>query len=116
MTVSFQADADFNQTILLAAIRREPGLVFQSAAAGGVIGIPDQEVLARAAKAGRLLVAHDQRTMPRHFAEFVTHETSAGLLVVRQSLPISLVVDDLLLIHAATEAEEWVNRLGFLPL
>ena len=54
--------------------------------------------------------------MPRHFAKFIIHETSAGLLIVRQSLPISVVVDDLLLIHATTEAEEWVNRLGFLPL
>ncbi|MEX0612973.1 MAG: DUF5615 family PIN-like protein [Pirellulales bacterium] len=116
MTIRFQADADFNQTILLAAIRREPSLDFQTAAVGGVIGISDPEVLAKAAQEGRLLVTHDQRTMPRHIAEFVARETSAGLLIVRQSLPISMVVEDLLLIHAATEPEEWVNRLGFLPL
>ena len=116
MTIRFQADADFNQTILLAAIRREPSVDFQTATAGGLLGLADPEVLAKAANEGRLLVTHDQRTMPRHFAEFITQQTSAGLLVVRQSLPIAAVVDDLLLIHAATEAEEWINRLGFLPL
>ncbi len=116
MTIRFQADADFNQTILLAALRREPSLDFQTAAVGGLLGLPDPEVLANAAKERRLLVTHDQRTMPRHFAEFFTHETSTGLLVVRQSLSIATVVEDLLLIHAATEADEWINRLGFLPL
>jgi hypothetical protein len=116
MTIRFQADADFNQTILLAAIRREPSLDFQTAAGGGVLGLADPEVLAKAAREGRLLVTHDQRTMPGHFAEFINRETSAGLLVVRQSLSIATVVEDLLLIHAATEADEWINRLGFLPL
>ena len=33
-----------------------------------------------------------------------------------QLLAVSAVVDDLLLIHVATEAGEWVNRLVFLPL
>jgi hypothetical protein len=116
MTIRFQADADFNQVILLAAIRREPSLDFQTALAGGVIGIPDPEVLAKAAAEGRVLVTHDQRTMTRHFKEFIVHQTSTGLLVVRQSLPIHIVVDDLLLINAATEPDEWINRQAFLPL
>jgi hypothetical protein len=116
MTVRFQADADFNQTILLAVIRREPGLDFQTASAGGIIGLEDREVLAKAALDGRLLVTHDRRTMPRYFAEFAATQICSGLLVVPQSMSIGTVVDDLLLIHAATEAEEWINRLAFLPL
>ena len=116
MTIRFQADADFNQTILLAAIRREPSLDFQTASAGGLIGLSDPDVLAKAARQARLVVSHDQRTMPRHFAEFVTKHSSSGLLIVRQSLPIGTVVEDLLLIHSATDAKEWINRLGFLPL
>lgn len=116
MTIRFQADADFNQTILLAAIRREPGLDFQTASAGGVIGLADPDVLATAAAEERLLVTHDQRTMPRHFSRFVATRRSAGLLVVPQFLSLGAVVEDLLLINAATEAEEWINRLGFLPV
>jgi hypothetical protein len=116
MTIRFQADADFNQVILLAAIRREPALDFQTASVGGTLGLTDPEVLARAADEGRVLVTHDRRTMPRHFSEFVIHRSSAGLLVVPQSLAIGAVVEDLLLINAATEAEEWINRLAFLPI
>jgi hypothetical protein len=43
-------------------------------------------------------------------------ETSAGLLVIPQSLSVATAVEDLILIWSATEAEEWVNRISILPL
>jgi len=116
MKARFQADADLNQIILLATIRREPTIDFQTAAVADLAGIEDSEVLAKAAKDGRVLVTHDRKTMPRHFADFVARETSSGLLVIPQHLPIAQVVDDLILIWSATEAEEWVNRIAILPL
>jgi len=63
-----------------------------------------------------MLVTHDQKTMPRHFAEFIATESSPGLLVVPQHLPVAAVTEDLLLIWFSTEAEEWINRISFLPL
>jgi hypothetical protein len=54
--------------------------------------------------------------MPRHFSEFTVKESSPGLLAVPQYLSVAAVVEDLILIWSATEAEEWVNRIGFLPL
>ena len=50
MTVQFQADANLNQIILLAARRREPALDFQTAMEAGLSGVNDSEVLARAAR------------------------------------------------------------------
>ena len=50
MRVRFQADADFNMVILLATIRREPAIDFKTAAAAGLAGRPDPEVLSRNAK------------------------------------------------------------------
>ena len=116
MKVRFQADADLNQVILLATIRREPAIDFQTAMTGGGAGVADPEVLAIAAKDGRVLVTHDRKTMPRHFAEFMARETSPGLLVIPQSLSVAAAVEDLMLIWSATEAEEWVNRISILPL
>jgi len=116
MKVRFQADADLNQIILLAVIRREPTIDFQTAIAAGLSGMADPEVLARAANDGRVLVTHDLKTMLRHFSEFIAHETSPGLIVVPQSISVAAVVEDLILIWSATEAEEWVNRIGVLPL
>jgi hypothetical protein len=54
--------------------------------------------------------------MPRHFAALITARQSAGLLLIPQSLPIVSVVDDLLLIWATMDAEEWRNLIWYLPL
>lgn len=116
MRVRFQADADLNLVILLALVRREPAIDFQTAVAAGLAGLSDREVLAMASRDGRVLVTHDQKTMPRHFAEFIATEASAGLLVVPQHLPPSVAVDELLLIWGASDAEEWTNRICYLPL
>lgn len=116
MKVRFQADADFNQNIVRAVRRREPRLDCQTGHEARLHGLDDIAVLAQAAREGRLLVSHDRRTMPRHFAAFTATTTSAGVLLVSQYLPIAPVVEDLLLIWEASEAEEWVNRLDTLPL
>ncbi len=116
MKIRFQADADLNQIILSAVLRREPAIDFQTAIAGEIGGIDDPDVLARAAKEGRVLVTHDRKTMPWHFADFIAQETSPGLLIIPQSLPVAVAVEDLLLIWSATDAEEWRDRILILPL
>jgi len=116
MRVRFQADADLNEIIVKAALRREPGIDFHTAQAAGLGGLKDRDVLTLAARSGRLLVTHDRRTMPKHFADFIATETSAGVLIVPQKMPVTRVVEELILIWAATEADEWRNRIHCLPL
>ena len=91
-------------------------LIFQSAHAAALAGVHDQEVLALAARAGRVLVTHDRKTMPKHFAAFVAHTPSSGVIVIPQKLPVHAAVEDLLLIWTASEAAEWINRMQALPL
>jgi len=116
MKVRFQADADLNLVILRAVVRREPSIDFRTATAADLAGLSDREALAAASREGRILVTHDQRTMPHHFAEFITTETSPGVLVIPQHISLSDAVEELLLIWAATDAEEWVNRICYLPI
>ena len=116
MSVRFQPDADFNHVIVKALRRREPGMDFRSAHAANLSGLRDPEVLALSAKAGRILVTHDRRTIPRHFADFIVRASSTGVIVVPQDLPVRAVVEDLLLVWAATDADEWTNRIVVLPL
>jgi hypothetical protein len=40
----------------------------------------------------------------------------AGRLLVRQTHPIAPLIDSLVLIWSASEAEEWQNQIRFLPL
>jgi Domain of unknown function (DUF5615) len=89
MSVRFQADADFNHIIVKAMLRREPSMDFQTAHAAGLVGVPDPEVLALAAHAGRVLVTHDRQTMPTHFAAFIGHTNA--LEPTASSLRSSLV-------------------------
>jgi len=116
MPVRFQADADFNQIIVAAVIRRTPEIDFRTATAAGLAGVDDAAVLAIAAQDERILVTHDQTTMPTHFGEFTHSKTSPGLIVVPQSLAIREAADSLTLIWAATEPKEWTNRIVYLPI
>ena len=116
MVVKFQADADLNQDIVTGLLRREPTIDFQTADAAGLLGVPDLQVLEVAANAGRILVSHDRRTMPRWFAEFITTKTSAGLLIVPQDLLLRAAIEDLFVIWAVSSAEEWINRIASIPI
>ncbi|MDX2241122.1 MAG: DUF5615 family PIN-like protein [Leptolyngbyaceae cyanobacterium bins.302] len=116
MKILFQADADLNQAIITGVLRQEPTIDFQTANVSNLSGLSDLEVLTVAAEANRVLVSHDQRTMPRHFAEFVVTYTSSGVIIVLQSLPVGEVIENLIKIWKTTDSEEWINRIAYLPL
>lgn len=116
MKIRFQADADLNQAIVTGILRREPTIDFQTSNVSNLSGLSDLEVLNFVAQEGRVLVSHDQRTMPRYFAEFVVSQTSAGVIIVLQSLSISEAINGLINIWQITEAEDWVNRIAYLPI
>ena len=116
MKLRFQADWDLNGDIIAGVLRREPAIDFQTAFAADLAGVQDSEVLARSASAGRLLVTHDRRSMPRHFGAFVATRASPGVLIVPQDMPVREALEDLILIWACSEAEEWENVIDYLPL
>ncbi|NMG22859.1 DUF5615 family PIN-like protein [Brasilonema bromeliae] len=115
-TVRFQADADLKQAIVTGTIRREPNIDFQSANTAGLEGKTDKEVLAIAALQEKILVTHDRKTMPVEFAEFIMSQTSSGVLIISQNMPISDAIEALILIWEASTAEEWINQIMSLPL
>lgn len=116
MKLRFLADANLDQDIVAALLRREPQIDFELPQ--GVIpqGMPDPEVLELAASLARTLVTHDVRTMPRHFQHFIELQESPGLILVPEKLGIGQAIEDLLLIWQLSEAEEWVNWIQRLPL
>ena len=116
MKIRFQADADLKESIVSAIIRHEPAIDFQTAKAAGLYGLLDDKVLAIAAQEGRVLVSHDRRTMPRHFADFIATTISPGLLIIAQNFPFAAAVEELYLIWAIMEAEQWINQIASLPL
>lgn len=116
MNVRYQADADLNQAIVTGLLRRESTIDFQTAFSAGLEGVKDLDVLAIAAQQRRVLVSHDRKTMPSEFAEFIITNQSAGVIIVSRKIPMEVIIEELLVIWAASSAEEWVDRIAKLPL
>lgn len=115
MAPRFLADENLNAKILAGLHRREPTIDFRTAKAAGILGLPDEQVLAQAARQDRILVSHDRETMPEHFYRFIAQSKSPGLLIVSQNLALRDAIEQILVIWTASEADEWRNRIGFLP-
>jgi hypothetical protein len=80
-------------------------------------GMQDPDVLAVAAEDGRIVVSHDVSTMPGHFRRFLSDgRSSPGLFLIPQTVSVSAGIEQLVLIWAASEAEEWQDQLVWLPL
>jgi hypothetical protein len=116
MRPRFQADADFNEEIVSGLLRNHPELDFQTAQEAVIRGLPDPEVLARTADDRRILVTHDRRTMPSHFADFIQRRESPGVIIISQRVSVRRAMDELTLVWDASEAEEWTNLIVELPL
>lgn len=115
MKVKFLADADLNEHIVKGVIRRAPQVDFRTATEAGLEALPDEEVLAIAAAENRMLVTHDHKTMPYHFANFIQARKCFGVILVRKKAEISQIIDDLVLIWSASEAEEYINSIRQIP-
>lgn len=116
MRVRFQADADLDGRILRGLRRVAPEIDIRTATDAGLAGLEDPEVLRIAADSGRILVSQDRRTMPAHFARFSATVESAGVILLREAISISTAIEELILIWSASEAEEWKDRLVWIPL
>jgi len=116
MRLRFLADANLDARIIRGLKRRQPEIDFQRAEEASLIGRSDAEVLKIAADLNRVLVTHDQRTMPAHFAAFVTSHPSPGVILVSQETSLVAAIDELLLIWSASQAEDWRDRLVWIPL
>ena len=116
MKIKFQADADLNIYIVNAVLRIESKIDFKTANDAKLEGLDDHKVLQFAANQQRILVSHDQRTMPSHFAKFITNYQSYGVLIIPKRLPTLEVAENIVLIWETFIDEEWINRIAFLPI
>jgi hypothetical protein len=113
----FFADHDLNEHIIDGVQRREPTVDFIRARDLNMSGSKDAEVLAFAAREGFIVVSHDVNTMT-DAANDIVHAGGVmlGLLMAQQTKPIGPVIDSLVLIWSASEAEDWIGQIRFLPL
>ena len=114
--VRFLADASLHEGIVSGCIRREPAIDFLSANDARLEGVPDPDVLALAAQQDRVLVTSDLRTMARHFGNFLeAHGHCPGVFLVKQTTPVAAVIEELVMVWAASDTEEWKDRILEIP-
>src|SRR5271169_1789540 len=114
--VRFLADASLHDAIVTGCLRRESAIDFLSAHEARLEGVADPEVLAFATRENRILVTSDLRTMPRHFGDFLeANGECAGVFLVRQRAPLAEVIEALVMVWAASDADEWKDRVVEIP-
>jgi hypothetical protein len=111
------ADENFNNDIVWGLVRRLPTIDIVRIQDVGLSGADDPAVLAWAAQEDRILLTHDAKTITRYAHERVASgEPMPGVFEVRRSVPVGLVIEDLLLIAECSVEGEWEGQVGYLPL
>lgn len=113
----FLADEDLRFEIVSAVRRLEPALLFETVLEAGIGGASDIEVLIHAHRAGLIAVSHDVNTM-KGLAERRIREGLgiSGLFLVPQRRRTRDAAESLVLVWSASQAEEWRDRIVYLPL
>jgi hypothetical protein len=114
--VRFLADACLHDGIVSGCRRREPRIDFMSAHEARLEGVADFDVLALAARERPHCRHFRPHTMPRHFGDFLqAHGQCPGVFLVKQSARLVDVIEDLIMVWAASDADEWRNRIIEIP-
>jgi hypothetical protein len=83
---------------------------------GPPLGSTDSVLLAWTAEHETILVSHDRSTLAREFADLLnTGRHHPGLFLVRPGFDFQNVVYYLALVSHCSLAEEWQDRLVFVP-
>ena len=80
------------------------------------LGTLDPDLLHYLAISQRLLITSNRKRMPAHLqAYWATGGHLWGLFWVRPGTPVGRLAREIFFVWAVSEAEEWVDRLDWLP-
>lgn len=100
-------------------LRREPSLVVWRV---GSLGAPpseslDPDILVWCEQHGFLLVTNNRQSMPEHLQNHLAEGRHIpGILELNPNMSIGETIDELLLAWAASKADEYSDRIVFLPV
>ncbi|MCH8293673.1 DUF5615 family PIN-like protein [Candidatus Poribacteria bacterium] len=80
-------------------------------------GTLDPEILVWLEQNNYILVTENRNTMPAHFADHLAAgQHVPGILCIRPNVTIGRIIDELYTIWYASSAEEYRDRVQFIPL
>ena len=111
----FLTDEDFRFEIVAAVRRLEPAIEIATIVDEGRAGSADAEVLEFAHSSGRILLSHDVNTLRAEAETRIADGNGiAGVFLTAQRNPTRPIAESIVLIWAASEAEEWLDRIAFI--
>lgn len=110
------ADENFNGRIVRGLLRRRPDLDLVRVQDIGLGHTVDVTILAWAAQQDRVLLTHDQKTVPKHAYERVEIGLPMpGVFIVDDLPPFGRVIEDILLLAECSLEREWDGQVRYLP-
>jgi Domain of unknown function (DUF5615) len=118
VTVRFLADEDIRIGIIQGLGSREPAIDILDVKSAGLRGTKDAALLEVASEQDRILITYDRNTMTGRFYErLASGKSSPGLFIVpQQPSAIGEIIEWLLLVWTASQAEEWRDQIVYVPI
>lgn len=115
--IQLLVDENFNHRILRGLKLRVPDLDHLLVRDTKVFQQEDPLVLDWAIACGRVVVTHDVNTMTKHaYERLEAGETLPGVIIVPKEIPIGDAIDELAILIACSEPEEFRDRIIHLPI
>lgn len=115
--LSFAADENFNMNIVNGVLRRLPDADIVRVQDAGLEGADDPAVLEWTASEGRVLLTHDVNTVTAFAYERVAQGLPMpGVFEVSLNVPVSIAIEEILLLAECSVEGEWEGQINYLPL
>lgn len=115
----FLLDENLDPAIVRGVRRRDPtiDILHVGEAGAPLASTPDPEILVYCEQEQRILVTNNRASMPEHITAHIANGRHYwGILTTRSRRPpISKVIEALLLVAGASEAEEYIDTLNWIP-
>jgi Domain of unknown function (DUF5615) len=115
--IRFLADEDFDGRIVRGLFLRKSDLDLVRVPDVGLLGASDEKLLEWATDNNRIVLTHDNRTMPRHVRDIINAGLSIpGVIIVDDLASMGVCINDLLVIAECSEPEEWRDVVFYVPI
>lgn len=115
--IRFAADENLTRKLVTGLQRRTRSLDIVRVQDAGLRGADDPRVLEWAASESRVLLTHDVATMSRYAYDRVEAGLPMpGVFEISTSVPLSVAIEELVLIVELSFDGEWEGQVRYLPL
>ena len=100
-------------------LRHEPSLKVKVIGDEGVParGTPDPEILVWCDQNDFILITNNRKSMPNHLdTHLAAGHHVPGIFTINRKVKFKLIVEELILIIGASDEDEYIDRITYIPL